>query len=332
LDTVTDIDISISVLYVTLVMIVLRTGTIRDVRIAGIGCCLLTIVSYWLVPGLNFSHFDKAAFINAFISLFAITSVTYLSIKLARADASARRARDQVARTMLNVSVNELATSVVHEINQPLGAISANGGAAKHWLDEEPANLAEASAAIEAVLLNARRANGVISGLRRVAQLSLSNQKPFDLAELIEETVELLRHEIEDRQVSVEMQISQTTIQIDGDRSLLQQVLVNVISNAIEAMDRADITNRSLIIDVRVSTETVLIDIGDTGPGIAVDNIDDIFDPFYTTKAGGLGIGLAISRSIAAVHGGSLIASPNKPCGTVVSVELPKMQRALIND
>ncbi|MEW6438397.1 MAG: HAMP domain-containing sensor histidine kinase [Pseudomonadota bacterium] len=324
LDTIANVDISVSVLYVTLVMVVQRTGTVREILIAGSACFLLTIASYGLMPGFSLEKLDQAGLINVFISLFAIASVTYLSIKVVTSETTVRKARDQVARTMLGVSMNELATSVVHEINQPLGAIGANVAAAKRWLDTTPAEIIEARAAMDAAVRDARRAEDVISGLRRLASPSLSNRETFNLTELIRESVDIFRPEINEYRINLGMHFSQERISIDGDRTLLQQIITNVLSNAIEAMLDDKINDRTLIVTANLVAESVSIVIRDTGTGISQEHVDHIFDPFYTTKPKGLGIGLAISHSIAVAHGGSMRALPNTPHGTVISIMLPK--------
>lgn len=323
LDAITSVDIPISVLYVTLIMIVLRSGTARDILIAGLTCCILTVVSYWKGTSFDFAKFNEAGIIDVFISLFAIASVTYLSIKVVQSDASMRRARDQTARTMLNVSINELATSVVHEISQPIGATALNHAAARRWLDMTPANIREARAAIEAASLNTQHAESVIQGLRRLSTVSLTDQNVFDIVELTREAINFLSHEIEQCGIHLSTRFSQNSILIDGDRTLIQQLLINVINNAIEAMSRDESESRNLTILVSASGGSASIEVRDTGIGIPSDNLEQIFEPFYTTKARGLGIGLAISRSIAQSHSGSIQASHNKPAGTIITIRLP---------
>jgi signal transduction histidine kinase len=323
LDTGTGDDISISVLYVTLVLVVRRTGAVGDILIAGLACFFLTIASYGLTPGFNLAKPDKAGLINGMISLFAITSVTYLSIKVVRYETRLRKARDQVARTMRGVSISELATSVLHEIAQPLGAMIANLSAIKRWLNGSPIQILEARTATDAALCNALRADDVIKSLRRLGSASSSGTKVFDMVDLIKETIDIFDPEIKEYRIEIHMDFSQKVISVDGDRSLLQQVLINLISNAIEAMDDDQIVDRALIVDARVNEKIVSVSVRDTGLGICPEALDNVFEPFYTTKPKGLGIGLAISRSIATVHGGSVQVFRNMPRGTVMVVTLP---------
>jgi len=327
LDAITSVDIPISVLYVTLIMIVMRSGTARDILIAGMTCCFLTIVSYWKGTGFNLTKFNEAGLTDVFISLFAIASVTYLSIKVVQSESSMRKARDQAARTMLNVSINELATSVVHEINQPIGAAAINVAAARRWLDMNPANFREARAAIDAAGRNTEHAERVIQGLRRLSTVSSTDRNVFDIADLIRETLALLSDEIEQRRIRVSARFSSNSVLVDGDRTLIQQLLINVINNAIEAMSHDGSENRDLTILTDAAEGSASIEIQDTGPGISSEHLEQIFDPFYTTKARGLGIGLAISRSIALSHGGSIKASHNKPTGTIITIRLPLSAR-----
>jgi signal transduction histidine kinase len=331
LDTVTSADISIPVLYVTLVMVVRRTGATKDIFIAGLACCLLTVVSYGLNPGFSLAKGSEASLIDVLITLFVVASVTYLSIKVVNSETRARKARDQAARTMLGVSISELATSVVHEINQPLGAIGANLAAAKRWLAAKPIQMIEAREAVDAASDSVERAEGVVSGLRRLASVSLKERETFDITQLIRETVNFLNPEIRENAILVRTHFSQTVIRINGDRTLLQQVFINIFSNAIDAMKDDKSDDRSLTIAASVTGELVSVIARDSGPGISSDRLEEIFAPFYTTKPQGLGIGLAISRTIVEAHGGSVRASPNSPHGTVMAIILPKASdRSLI--
>jgi signal transduction histidine kinase len=329
LDTVTNVDISISVLYVTLVLVVRRRGTVRDILIAGVACFFLTIVSYAVTPGFSLARPREAGLINVFISLFAIASVTYLSIRIVQTETRVRKARDQVARTMLGVSINELATSVLHEINQPLGAIGANLSAARRWMNMTPIEMVEVRAAMDAAIRDAHRAEGVITGIRRLSATSLSDTKAFDLLELVKETIDILRPELNEHRVDIGTQFSQRTILVDGDRALLQQVFVNLLTNAMEAMEVREVGDRTVVITANLKDGAVEIFVKDSGGGISPESLDCIFDPFFSTKPKGLGIGLAITRSIIEAHGSSLRAFSNTPRGTVIAFSLSKSERSV---
>lgn len=326
LDTIADVDVSASVLYVTLVLIVRRTGVVRDILIAGIVCFCLTIASYGIAPGFGLAKLNEPDVLNVIISLFAIASVTYLSIQVANSENKLRRARDHLARTTLGLSVSEIAATVVHEITQPAGAVGANVSAARRWLDMTPIRVDEARGAMEAAACNMRRMEGVIGGLRRMTSVSRATFDAFDVAALIEETVETIRPEIDERRIAVRMCFSQPVLLVIGDRSLLQQVFINLILNAADAM--AGGSERILRVEANASDNHVSIAFRDTGSGISVENLDEIFQPFYTTKPNGMGIGLAISQSVIMAHGGSLKASHNKPRGAVISITLPKALRS----
>jgi signal transduction histidine kinase len=326
LDTVTSVDISISVLYVTLVLVVRRTGAVKDILFAGMMCFFLTIISYAVTAGFSPAKPQEAGLLNVIISLFAITSVTYLSVGIAQSETRARKARDQVSRTMLGISINELATSVVHEINQPLGAIVANVAAARRWLTMTPIEIVEARAAMDAAVRDAQRAADVIAGLRRLFATCLSDKRTFDLLELIKDTVNILRPELNEHRINITMQFSQKSLPVDGDRTLLQQVFVNLFTNAIEAMEGTEIRERALIVTTSLKGDRVEVLVRDSGTGISPETLDHIFDPFYSTKPKGLGIGLAITRSIIEAHGASLRAFSNTPSGTVIAITLPKSE------
>lgn len=332
LDAITSVDMPISVLYVTLIMIVLRTGSARNILIAGVTCCILTIASYWKGTGFNLTKFNGTGLVDVFISLFAITSVTYLSIKIVHSEASMRRARDQAARTMLGVSINELATSVAHEITQPIGAAAVNLAAAKRWLDMTPTNVLEVQEAVDAAYSSTARAEGIIKGLRRLSAVASADHTSFDILALIREVIAFLLHEIEGNRIRVSEHFYQSTLMIDGDRTLIQQLFINVINNALEALSHSQSENRNLTILARATEGSASIEVRDTGSGIPPEHLEQIFDPFYTTKARGLGVGLAISRSIVASHGGSIQALHNRPTGTVIMIRLPLSERANAHD
>jgi signal transduction histidine kinase len=329
LDTVTSVDISISVLYVTLVLVVRRTGSVKDILIAGVVCFLLTIASYAVTARVSLAKPQEVGLLNVIISLFAITSVTYLSVGFAQSEARVRKARDQVSRTMLGISINELATSVVHEINQPLGAIVANVAAARRWLTMTPIEIIEARAAMDAAVRDAQRAAEVIAGLRRLVATCLSDTKTFDLLELIKDTVDILRPELNEHRINITMQFSQKSLSVDGDRTLLRQVFVNLLTNAIEAMEDIEIRERALTVTTSLKGDKVEVLVTDSGTGISTETLDHIFDPFYSTKPKGLGIGLAITRSIIEAHGASVRAFSNTPRGTVIAIMLPKSENSL---
>jgi C4-dicarboxylate-specific signal transduction histidine kinase len=294
--------------------------------IAGVVCFVLTIASYAVTAGVSLAKPQEAGLLNVIISLFAITSVTYLSVGIAQSETRVRKARDQVSRTMLGISINELATSVVHEINQPLGAIVANVSAARRWLTMTPVELVEARAAMDAAVRDAQRAAGVIAGLRRLVATCLSETKTFDLLTLIKDTVDILRPELDEHRINITMHFSQRPLSVDGDQTLLQQVFVNLITNAIEAMEGTEIRERSLIVTASVKGDKVEVFVRDSGTGISPETLDHIFDPFYSTKPKGLGIGLAITRSIIEAHGASLRAFRNTPRGTVIAITLPRSE------
>jgi signal transduction histidine kinase len=222
--------------------------------------------------------------------------------------------------------LNAMAISIAHEIRQPLGAISTNASAGLRWLanlENDPSAVDEARSAMKRIVRDSERAAEVMANLRIMFKNESHETVLLDVNALVREVLVILDLDVRSQQVSVSTQLANGIPMIPGNRGQLQQVFLNLITNAIEAMG----TSRARML--RVSSETiqqsfgVMVTIEDSGTGIKYDDKDSIFEPFFTTKTGGTGIGLAICRSIVEAHGGTLAAFANKPHGTIFRVALP---------
>ncbi|MGF6771899.1 PAS domain S-box-containing protein [Paraburkholderia sp. GAS199] len=220
-------------------------------------------------------------------------------------------------------TLGQLTASISHEIRQPVASAVFNAQAATHWLDAQPPNLEEVRAALARVVNNGTRANDVIRRIRALVKKTPARRERLVVNEVIREVIELARSEASKHQVSIGTDFQMSLPDIQGDRVQLQQVIMNLMVNAMEAMDTSPQNERKLKIATALQGEDqIRITISDTGPGIAAADIARLFEPFYTTKAMGMGMGLSICRSIVESHGGTLRVFSNEPHGAVFQFEL----------
>ncbi|KAA0695564.1 GAF domain-containing protein [Neorhizobium sp. P12A] len=222
-----------------------------------------------------------------------------------------------LARAGRLAALGELTASIAHEVNQPLMAIVTNAAACLRWLSEDQLDVAEARETAERIIRDGHRAGDVITSIRALAKKSSLTMEEVDVNETIERVIELTRGELQRCGVALETDLSETTGSTVGDRVQLQQVVLNLILNATEAMKASDeqprvLTIRSSRIDGKIS-----VSIADSGPGIDRTLMGHVFDAFFTTKPSGLGIGLSICRTILDAHGGQIAVAPNEPTGCV---------------
>lgn len=224
-------------------------------------------------------------------------------------------------------TMGQLSSALTHELNQPLGAILRNAEAAEILLQTDQPNLDEVRAILADIRRDDRRAGDVIDRMRTLFKRRSLVSNRLALRNLVEETVALARSDAEARQVKMSVQISPLSPMVWGDRVQLQQVLLNLILNGMDAMDATPRSRRSLVVQVRETKDGYLqVAVSDCGTGIAPDDAAHIFEPFFTTKPNGMGMGLAISRTIIEAHGGDIRAERNTPEGTTFTFTLPRMK------
>ena len=225
-------------------------------------------------------------------------------------------------------TAGELSASIAHEVKQPLAAMVAQSGAAMRWLGQKTPNLTEARAALGKIQVAGDRASQVVENLRSMFRKESSERRPLDVNSLIENVLGLTRREAQKHGVEVQVSLFEGPMpEISGDQAQLEQVFLNLIMNAIEAMGSSTSGVRTLEIKSAASdTGDVLVTVADSGPGVPVEKFDKIFDAFFTTKPEGMGMGLSICRSIVDAHGGRLWASRGEP-GLTFYVWLPGLKR-----
>jgi PAS domain S-box-containing protein len=219
--------------------------------------------------------------------------------------------------------MGELAASLSHEITQPIASASNNARAAQNFLHMQPPDLSEVAEALRSIVGDADRAGVMIGRIRDHMKKAPPRKAQFDLNEAINEVIVLGRSAVINNGVSVQTRLSERLCPVHGDCVQLQQVVLNLLLNAVEAMGSTEAGARELLISTEQDHRGVLVAVHDSGPGIEPDHLDRVFDAFYTTKSSGMGMGLSICRSIIAAHGGRLWAEANEPRGTIFKFTLP---------
>jgi PAS domain S-box-containing protein len=241
-----------------------------------------------------------------------------------RAEQQLRHAQAELAHISRVTTLGELTASIAHEVNQPLTAVVTNAEAALRWLAAEPPNLDKAREALGHIVKDGMRASDVIHRIRAIIKKAPSRMARVDVNEAVLDVITVTRSELLRHGVSLQTQLATGLPLIEGDRIQLQQVILNLILNAAEAMRGIDEGAREMRISTgRDTSNGALVSVRDSGPGLDPQSLDRLFEAFYTTKPDGLGMGLAICRSIIEAHGGRLWATANEPRGAVFQFTLP---------
>jgi PAS domain S-box-containing protein len=247
-----------------------------------------------------------------------------------RVEEQMHQARAELAHVARVTTLGELTAAIAHEINQPLTAILANGQACLRWLSREPPDLEEGRSTVKEIVGSAMRAAEVISRLRDMMKKSPAHRELLNINDEISAVLALVAVEVQRNRVVLRTDLSDDLPPLLGDRVQLQQVILNLIVNAIDAMRGIDQTQRELIVVSRKDgSNRVLVEVQDSGAGLEGVALDRLFDAFYTTKPDGMGIGLAVSRTIIESHGGQLLASPRAPKGAAFQFRLPTTGAAI---
>ena len=301
----------------------------------------LSIDYYFIEPLYTLRLGPKhISFLVVFGFLAMLTS--WMSSKRRLAEEELRRARDELEMRVQErtaawqkvqselthvtrvMTIGELTASIAHEVNQPLAAIVTNGNATLRWLGGVTPNMSEARQAVERIIKDSYRASAVISRIRSLVKKAPPRNDLVDLNEVIVEVFALAASEVRRNRVALKQQLKQDLPQIHGDRVQLQQVILNLIINGLEAIAKSKNGTRELSVSSNQDeAANVVIAVSDSGEGLDVGNLDHVFDAFFTTKADGMGMGLAISRTIIESHGGRLWATANSPQGAVFHFTLP---------
>jgi signal transduction histidine kinase len=311
---------------------------------AGMLAVLLSMlaVDYFFIPPVN--SFVLSAAMPAYLAAFVVCALiaSWVSSAKKRTEDALREARDQLELRVSErtaalmqtqaelthlsrvLSMGELTASIAHEIKQPLTALMMNGHACIEWLSMDPVNLDKARRTAEQIIRDSRRAGDVLSRIR-----ALFNKEPLakdwlDINEVIQELIVLIRAEAQKQHILLRTELASDLPKVRGDRVQLQQVMLNLVMNGMDAMTASNGTGKELVVcSWRHSPSEIVVKVEDTGIGLSRETANKIFDPFFTTKPHGVGMGLSISRSIIESHEGKLWALPRPRGGTIFQFTIP---------
>ena len=228
-----------------------------------------------------------------------------------------------LARASRAVLVRQLMAIIAHEVNQPLAALVANAGAARRWLEAHPPRLDKTRQALTRIVRDGNRASEIIARTRSLVGGEETQRESLNVNTIIQEVLVLMRTELRRNNITVRAGLEEGLPQIPCDRVQMQQVLLNLVANAIEAMSEVETRRRLLTLTSKSGVAAIRVAVVDRGVGLDAPQLERVFEPFYTTKLHGMGIGLALCRTIIETHGGRLWASPNPRAGATFSFELP---------
>ena len=247
--------------------------------------------------------------------------------ELKDAEDKLRDARVELAQVGRRSTLAAMSGAIAHEIRQPLGAIVTNANAALRWLNRPAPDFDEVRDALKHIVTDGHRASEVIQSVRSMFSKGDHEESPLDTNELIRETIAIASGELDAAKVTIELELSEPLPLISAHRGQLQQVVLNIVTNAADSMRSIDDRERLLRVRSRpFDLSGVALSVQDSGTGIAPENMDRIFDAFFSTKRDGMGMGLAICRSIVEAHGGNLSVSAGVPHGSVFHIVLPGIQ------
>jgi C4-dicarboxylate-specific signal transduction histidine kinase len=236
------------------------------------------------------------------------------------------RTRNELAHVTRIATMGELTASIAHEVNQPLAAIITNGEACLRWLGRTVPDIGQARKSVESMIRSGKRASDVVARLRALSRRDEPDYAPLSLTEIVRDVVQLIGHELRVHQATLSIRAPADLPAVRGDRVQLQQVVMNLLMNGLQAMD--DVTDRPRRLTVEMDKDdagSVVLAVSDSGPGIAPEAQKMLFNAFFTTKPDGMGMGLSICRSIVEAHGGQISASNLDLGGARIAVSLPQL-------
>jgi C4-dicarboxylate-specific signal transduction histidine kinase len=247
-----------------------------------------------------------------------------IALEITRRERQYREAQMALAHANRVATMGQLTASITHEVNQPITAAITYALAARRWLSAEPPNFREVDDTLSLIVKEGRRAGEVVERVRALVKKMPARKDAVAINDAILEVIALTRTEAANNSVSVRTQFAEDLPRVQGDRVQLQQVMLNLIVNAIQSMSGVEDGNRELHIStVSIEPDGVCVAVRDTGPGLSPETLSRLFEPFYTTKSEGMGIGLSICRSIIEAHGGRLWAIPCEPQGALFQFTIP---------
>jgi signal transduction histidine kinase len=277
-----------------------------------------------LVGGITIVRAHVQAFTDKQIELVtAFAAQATIALEITRRERQLRQVQMELAHATRVVAMGHLTSSLAHELKQPLCAVAANADASSRWLTREPPQIENAKQSVKCIIKDVDRANSVIDRVHSLVKKAAPQRDTININDAILEVLTMVRGEVVKNLIRVQTQLSDNLPRVRGDRVQLQQVMINLIINAIQAMSGPADSIRELRISTESTKDEVRVAVRDTGPGLSSDNLQLPFEPFYTTKPSGMGMGLSICRAIVEEHGGRLWAGENEPQGALFQFALP---------
>lgn len=322
IDTATRYEVAVSVFYTVVIVAMAHVLALRGLMALTGSCVALTWLSFFIT-----SYGDQqAGRINMLISTVAILITGYLACRAELARAAAHEAQARLLRISRIHSLEGLTTSIAHELNQPLAAIVTSGHACQRWMDQDPPNLDKARQALLRILGDADRASAIIGRVRKLSKGEPASPRPFVFNAAVREVLALSQAEMQRLNIAMRADLAPGLPLALADPVQVQQVISNLVLNAMEATALVDVARRTILVESLQQQDKLVFRVSDGGPGLPAGAQEQVFEPFWTTKHEGIGVGLSISRSIVEANGGHIWAQPHAPAGAVFAFSLPVAQ------
>ena len=251
------------------------------------------------------------------------------NIELQEREKALLHSQAELARLSRVMSMGELSISIAHEVNQPLTAVVTHGHACLEWLSADPPNVSKARQTTERIIQDGTRAGDVLDRIRALFKNEALAKAPLDINQVLEEVTWFVREEAINRGIEMRTALAAGLPQITADRVQLQQVILNLVMNGMDALvEKAD--HKEIVISTRTNSNShIVVSVEDSGVGFTAESVEQLFEPFFTTKSHGIGLGLSISRSIAEAHAGRLWAEPRAAGGAIFHLSIPIQQQVV---
>ncbi|PWB21418.1 ATP-binding protein [Comamonas sp. JNW] len=319
IDTATRYEVAVSVFYTVVIVAMAHVLALRGLMVLTGSCIALTWLSFFITRYGDL----RAGQINMLISTVAILITGYLACRAELARAAAHEAQARLLRISRIHSLEGLATSIAHELNQPLAAIVTSGHACQRWMEQDPPNLDKARQALLRILGDADRASAIIGRVRKLSKGEPASPRPFVFNAAVREVLALSQAEIQRLDIAMRADLAAGLPLALADPVQVQQVIANLVLNAMEATALVDIARRTILVESLQLQDKLVFRVSDGGPGLPAGAQEQVFEPFWTTKHEGIGVGLSISRSIVESNGGHIWAEPHVQGGAVFAFSVP---------
>ncbi|GAW41167.1 Sensor histidine kinase TmoS [Brevundimonas sp. SH203] len=317
-DTVTDYAVAVAIFHTAVMLVATRFVGVRAVAALATACVVLTCLSFVLTPAGDY----KIGLINTGISVVAIGVTAYLGLKLKGAEAQVHEARERITRIARLTTLGQLTASIAHEVSQPLAAIATSAGAGRRWLVQPEPRTEKALAAVDRIIREADRASEILDRVRRLARNEAPASSVFDLNAAVTEIIALSSSAAGASGAMIDADLAEGLPSAFADRVQVQQVVSNLLLNGMEA-PAVSKRLRRLAVMTRAVGDRLRVAVADDGEGLSAEAAEHLYDAFWTTKAGGFGLGLTICRAIVEANGGRIWTEASPLGGACFVFDLP---------